>query len=123
MAIIVSMLGVVIAVIGAIRVASPHRLIMLLDRLQSRTRFWLAVTMRGVFGAVFLAVAPDCRHPLVVQVVGVVSLVAALGLLAMGRERLDAFIGWWLSRPPTLIRFSATAAIAFGILLVYAGPS
>ena len=79
--------------------------------------------MRGVFGAVFLAVAPDCRHPLVVQVVGVVSLVAALGLLAMGRERLDAFIGWWLSRPPALFRFSATAAIAFGVLLVYAGPS
>ena len=122
MAIIVSALGVVIAVIGAIGVASPHRLIVLLDRLQSPARFWLAVTTRAVFGAVFLAVAPDCRLPLVVQVVGVMSLVAALGMLAMGRERLDAFIGWWLSRSPTLFRLWATAAIAFGVLLVYAGP-
>ena len=122
MAIIVSAVGVVIAVIGAIGVASPHKLITLLDHVQSPTRFWLAVFMRVVLGVVFLVVAPDCRLPLVVQIVGVVSLVAAFGILALGRKRLDAFIGWWLRRSPALFRLWASAAIAFGTLLVYAGP-
>ena len=77
--------------------------------------------MRVVLGVVFLVVAPDCRLPLVVQIVGVVSLVAAFGILALGRKRLDAFIGWWLRRSPALFRLWASAAIAFGTLLVYAG--
>lgn len=68
-----------------------------------------------------LAVAPDCRAPLVIRVVGVISIVAAVALVIFGRVRLDAFIEWWLGRP-ALLSVSATGAIAFGALLVYAGP-
>ncbi len=81
----------------------------------------LAVVIRLVLGAMFLAVAPDCRAPQVIRVVGAISIVAAIAILILGRVRLDAFIEWWLGRPE-LIRVSATAVIAFGGLLVYAGP-
>ena len=65
MAIIVSAVGVGIVVIGVMGVASPHRLINVLDRMQSPTRFWVAVSVRVMLGVAFLAVAPECRLPLV----------------------------------------------------------
>ena len=71
-------------------------------------------------GAVFLAVAPDCRAPGVVRIVGVMGVVAGIGILVMGWARLDASIGGWLR--PTPIRLWATIAIAIGGLLVSAGP-
>ncbi len=121
MAIIVTVLGVVIALIGVIGLAHPPSLITLVQRWQSPARFWFAVVIRVVLGAVLIAVAPDCRAPLVIRVVGVISIVAAVALVIVGRVRLDAFIEWWLGRP-ALLSVSATGAIAFGALLVYAGP-
>ena len=121
MAITVSVLDVVIMLIGVIGFANPRSLIRLLGRWQSPSRFWFAVGIRAVLGAVFLVVAPDCNAPLVVRLVGVVSIVAAIGILVLGRVRLDAFIEWWL-RHPGVLRVSVTGAIAFGALLVYAGP-
>ena len=121
MAIIVPVLGVVIAVIGVVGLADPRSLIKLVQHWQSPARFGFAVAIRVVLGVVFLAVAPDCRAPLVVRIVGVVSIVAAIAILILGRARLDAFIEWWLRRP-ALLRLSATMAIACGALLVYAGP-
>ena len=122
MAIIVSVLGVVIALIGVMGVANPRSLNKLVQRWQSPARFGFAVVIRVVLGVVFLAVAPDFRAPLVVRIVGVISVVAALAILIVGRVRLDAFIEWWLRRSPALLRLWATVAIAFGALLVYAGP-
>ncbi len=77
------------------------------------------MVVRSVLGVVLLSVAPACRAPLLGRIVGVISIVAALGILALGRERLDAFIGWWLMRPE-LIRISAIVAVGFGVLWVYA---
>ncbi len=138
MAYIVTVLGVAIVLIGVLGLAQPQRLIGLVQRWQSPARFWFAVVIRVVLGAVLLAVAPDCRAPLVIRVVGVISIVAAVALVilgrvrldasSLGRVRLDAFIERWLGRPssalgrPALLRVSASGAIAFGVLLVYAGP-
>ena len=122
MAIIVPVLGVVIALIGVMGLANPRSLNKLVQRWQSPARFGFAVVIRVVLGVVFLAVAPDCRAPLVVRIVGVISIVAAIAILVLGRVRLDAFIEWWLRCPPALLRLWATVAIAFGALLVYAGP-
>ena len=121
MALVVTVLGAVIALIGVIGIAHPRSLITLVERWQSPAQFLFAVIIRLVLGAVFLAVAPDCRAPLVIRIVGVISIVAAVALVIFGRIRLDALIKWWLGRP-ALLRVSATGAIAFGVLLVYAGP-
>lgn len=122
MAIVVPVLGVVIALIGLMGLANPRSLIALVQRWRSPGRFWFAAVIRVVLGVVFLVVAPDCRAPLVVRLVGLVSIVAAVAILISGRVRLDAFLEWWLRRPPKLLRLWAAAAIAFGALLIYAGP-
>ena len=120
MAIIVSILGVFIVLIGAAGIAKPKCLIDLVNHWDGRTRFWIAIIVRVVLGIVLLAVAPGCRLPMLVRIIGVIAIVAALCVLILGRARLDAFIRWWLLRP-ALIRVSAIFAVAFGALLVYAG--
>ncbi len=122
MAVIVSVLGVLITGIGLTGVVIPRTLIALVRRRQGPGRFWFAVSIRLVLGVVFLTVAPDCRAPMVVRAVGVIWIAAALGMLGLGTARLDRFIEWWLGRPLTHVRLWASGAIAFGALLIYAGP-
>ena len=113
-------LGVLAALIGVIGIARPQFLVNLVEHWQSPTRFRIAVIVRIVLGVVLLIVAPSCRVPVIVSAIGVIAIVAALIILAVGRLRLDAFIKWWLIRP-RLVGLSAVFAVAFGALLIYAG--
>ena len=101
--------------------ANPKLIVGLVEHWRGRTRFRLAVGVRLVLGAALLIVAPSCRLPVVVQAIGAISIVAALAILIAGQERLDALIWWWITRPKSVMRISATFALAVGILLVYAG--
>ena len=121
MSVVVSILGVLAAMIGLMGLANPKTIVGLVEHWRGATRYHLAVGVRMVLGVIFLVVAPSCRLPILVQVLGVISIVAAIVILIAGQERLDSFISWWLKRPPGVIRVSALFAFAFGILLVYAG--
>jgi len=79
-----------------------------------------AVGLRVALGIALLVAAPECRYPLAMQVIGVISLLAAAAGLVMGRARLDAFVDWWARRPPGFVRAWAVVAIAFGGFLVFA---
>ena len=121
MSVIVSILGILTATIGFMGVAQPRRIVSLVEYWDGPTRFRLAVVVRLVLGVFLLVASPDCRLPTVVSVLGIIAIVAALAILIVGQQRLDSFIGWWLTRPAAVIRVSALFAIAFGVLLVYAG--
>ena len=121
MSAIVSFLGVLAATVGLMGLANPKSIVVLVERWRGPTRFRLAVGVRLILGVILLAVAPSCRLPGLVQIIGVISIVAAMVILIAGQERLDSFIWWWLKRPPKIIRVSALFAFAFGILLIYAG--
>ena len=121
MAVMVSILGVVMVAIGVLGVVQPRRLVDFVTYFRRPTRFRIAILVRLVLGIVLLIAAHSCRWPVVVQVVGVISILAALVILACGQKRLDTFIAWWVTRPPAVMRVSALFALAFGALLFYAG--
>ncbi len=121
MAVLVSIVGALAAVVGLMGLANPKVIVNLVKYCEGPMRFRLAVGVRLVMGVVFLIAAPACRLPVVVQVLGVIAIVAAFVLLIVGQKRLDTFITWWLSRPPAVVRVAALFALAFGALLIYAG--
>jgi len=121
MAVIVSILGVLVAAIGLMGIVQPRRIIDLVEYWRGPTRFRLAIVVRLVLGCVLLVVAPTCRLPIVVNLIGAIAIVAAVVIRIVGQKRLDSFIAWWLAHPPALIRLSVLFAVAFGVLLVYAG--
>ena len=121
MAVVVSILGVLAIAIGLMGLANPESLIGLINYWRGTRRFRLAVGVRLVLGVILLVVAPACRLPTLVRVLGVISIVAAVVILLVGEKRLESLIGWWLSRPPVVLRVSASFALLLCILLVYAG--
>ncbi len=121
MALVVSALGVLIGVIGLIGLIVPMRLMGPISRWHGPPRFAVAVLLRLAIGVVLLVAAPDCRLPVVVRVLGFVTIVAAVGLLFVGRRRLDAFIDWWLGQRVVWVRVGCVFALVMGGLLVYCG--
>jgi hypothetical protein len=121
LAVIVSLAGLSVAAIGLLGVAAPATLIELLARWRFLTRLPVTIGLRVGVGIFFLAAASDCRLPELVRAVGILELLGAAVLLAAGPERLRNFVAWWLQRSPAFVRYWCSGALAFGILLVYAG--
>ena len=121
MALIVSLTGIAVGAIGLLGVIAPSQLTHLLARWRVLTRLPVTVTLRMGLGALFLFAAPYCRLSDVVRIIGVLELAAAVVLLGLGSGRLQRFVTWWLERPPSFVRYWCSGALAFGILLVYAG--
>ena len=117
---IVSIVGIIALCIGALGLLHPKLIGTLVSICTGAFRFWLAILARVVLGILFLVVAPHCEVPVLVQVIGGISLLAAVVILMMGQESLDATIEWWLARPQTWVRASALFAFAFGWLMLYA---
>ena len=119
---LVAIFGVLIAALGAAGVVSPRVLIGLVDSVWRGPRgIYGVATVRLVLGVVLVVAAPDCRFPEIVRILGILSLVSAVVLPLLGRERLRTMIDWWISRPGGFIRAWSLVAVAFGVFLGYAG--
>jgi hypothetical protein len=121
MSLLVVLFGVLLGVVGVAGLAAAPRVVGGFLRWAPRTRFYVAVGVRLIFGAVLLLGASDCRFPTVLLVLGAIALVAALVLAVLGQSRIDAMFQWWLQRPMPILRAWFAAALLFGGFLVYAG--
>jgi hypothetical protein len=121
LAAIVSLAGVAVAAIGLLGAAAPGQLTKLLAGWRGLTALPVTVVLRVGFGTLFLVAAPHCRLPDFVRMIGVLEFAGAAVLLVLGPARLHGFVAWWLERRPLFIRAWCSAALAFGVLLVYAG--
>ena len=120
MTLLVAAVGVAIAVLGVMGLARPARLIGWVSSFWERDRLWFAVVLRLAIGALLVVAAPECRWPELIRLLGLVTLVAAFGLIVVGNERMRALAQWWTNRTPRVIRAWSASAVAFGGLLVYA---
>jgi hypothetical protein len=118
---VVALIGVLIGGFGLYGMAQPARLIAWVKSVWSQDRLWLAVGIRLVLGALLIYAAPECRAPQAVRVLGVITLVAAVGLVFIGSKRMNAFVQWWTERPSAVVRAWSVAAVLLGAFLVYAG--
>ena len=121
MAYIVSIFGALITLIGLVGIVVPRYFIEVIGNWEAESRFIAAVGIRMVMGVICLSAAPASRMPVVVQVIGIIAIVAAAVALLVGLERLNRLVEWWLGRPPIVVRMSAAFAAGFGVLLVFAG--
>ena len=120
MTVVVAAFGAVVVGIGIFGLLRPEALIHFIESVwESPSALHVAVGMRLVLGVVLLVAAPECRYPQAVQVLGILSIVAAISGAMLGRERLTAFVGWWVERPAGFIRGWSVIAAVFGGLLFY----
>lgn len=119
MTVLVALLGALAVLLGLVGLVRPDRFRVMFTGMDSQTRFVLAIGIRLAMAGLLWWLADELRHPHVMRVLAVIALIAAVALPIMGRERLDKLIGWWLSRPDSVLRISALFAAGFGAYLVY----
>ncbi len=80
----------------------------------------LAVAVRLVLGILLIDQSNASRYPFVIEIIGWLSIVAAVLLGVMGRHNFKRLMFWALSLVRTYGRVAGVLATAFGSFLVYA---
>jgi len=114
------LLSVFILLLGAWGFLAPSRITEMVDRFASKSGLWFAAGIRLVLGLALWFAAPVSRAPMLLQVLGVIALVAAIVLPLMGVTRFKALIDWWTKLSPTAMRLNCLLAVAFGGVILWA---
>lgn len=80
----------------------------------------LAVVVRLTIGVLLITQASLSRYPLAIEILGWLSIVAALSLALMGRRNFLRLMSWALTFLNPFGRVGGVVAAAFGGFLIYA---
>jgi hypothetical protein len=80
----------------------------------------LAVVVRLIIGVLLINQSGLSKFPLVIEILGWLSIVAALSLAAMGRHNFHRLMSWALTFIKPYGRVGGVFAAAFGGFLIYA---
>lgn len=117
---IVLLLGVVIFGLSAWGMYSPESLVKLVTRTMNESYgMYLAVIVRLILGASLIVVAPVSRFPIVFEVLGWIAIVAAIGLVFIGRDNVRRILAWFGRFSNSMIRLWLVFGMAFAGFLIY----
>lgn len=116
----VAAVGALLIMASVVLLVAPGRFIAILQGMDSVVRFRFAVLARLVIGLLFVFAAPQTLWPAHIRVIGWIIFVAAIGILLMGRKRMDSLMDAVTKWPEWAVRSWSLVAFAGGLLLVKA---
>jgi hypothetical protein len=119
MKIIIALFGVLICLGVLVILIAPEKFKSIMNSWTGQPRFLFAVIVRVLLGAVLLAEAENLKFPFAMQILGGISIAAAIVILLMGQDRLDRFIGWLMRMSDNVLRAWSVFGLAFGVFLIY----
>ncbi len=120
MKIIIALVGGLISLAGLLILISPAKFRDLFNNFTGQPRYLFAIIFRVLFGAVLLWDAANLKFSFAMQIIGGISILAAIVLLLMGQDRVDRMIDWFMSKfTDELMRVWSVFALAFGAFLIY----
>ncbi len=112
--------GALTLLAGIVILINPEIIFSFLQKsLDNPALHFLAVAVRVVLGALLIVQADVSKFPLVIEVIGWISIVAAISLAVMGRRNFNRLMSWALSFSRPFGRVGGVFAAAFGALLIY----
>ena len=121
MTVLIIIFGALTLLAGIVIVINPEVIFgFLRNNLNRLAVHILAVTVRLVIGVLLLYQSNISRFPLVIEVIGWLSIVAAIIMAMMGRRNFNRLMSWALSLSQPLGRVGGVLAVAFGAFLIYA---
>jgi len=119
--IIILLFGIIISFLCAFGIYKPERLMSLVtDVFAKPIGMVLAVGVRVVLGLSLLFAASASLYPGVLHVLGVIALIAAVGILMIGRERIERILQWAGKFSLITFRLWLVFGLLFGLFLVHA---
>ncbi len=120
MTLVALILGLLIAALGTLGVASPPRLLNFVRRFQTPVGLYVAAALRVFVGVALVFAAPASRAPELIRILGVFTIVVGVITPFVGLERFRGLLDWWSARGPALVRGWAVVVLALGLSLAYA---
>ena len=121
MASLIWLVGAVIAALGGWIVFQPIRLTSLLRWVQTSLGLYFASLIRIAIGVIMLVWARSCHRPAIIIIIGILAVLGGMVLILLPRSRIQKLIQWFQQRPQWIYRLWGIAAVAFGILIIWAG--
>lgn len=121
MILLILVFGCLIAGAGVLLLVRPVLVMGLIE--SNGERAWIyatAVGARVVLGLLLIQQAAQSKFPLVIEILGWFSLVAAIFLAVLGRQRFTRFLNWILEKVKPFARVGGLFAAVFGAFLFYA---
>jgi hypothetical protein len=121
MNLVILIFGALILLAGIIIVINPDAIFGLLRNNSDKPVLHvLAVVTRLVLGLLLISQSNVSKFPFVIEVIGWLSVIAALAFAVMGRNNFNRIISWALSLVKPVGRIGGVLATLFGTFLVYA---
>lgn len=80
----------------------------------------LAVVIRLVIGALLIYQSSMSKFPFVIEIIGWLSIAAAIIIAVIGRRNFNRLMSWALSLSKPLGRVGGILAMGFGAFIIYA---
>lgn len=113
-------LGIAIAILGMLGIASPESLAGILRQFQSSAGLFLAAGVRVALGISLFLSAPTSRAPATLRILGVVFLAAGVVMPFLGLEFFTSALDSFLSLGRWAAAVWGVVAIGLGLFVVYA---
>ena len=121
MTILIIIFGALTLLAGILIVINPETIFgFLRNNLDKVELHILAVVVRIVLGVLLIYQSSISKFPLVIEIIGWLSIVAAIFLAVMGRRNFKRLMSWALSLAKPIGRVGGVIAMAFGAFLIYA---
>ena len=121
MSVLIILVGVLILLAGIVIVLNPEIIFSFLRKnLDKLGLYVLASVLRIVLGVLLISQSNVSKFPLVIEIMGWLSIIAAILLAVIGRRNFNRLMSWALSFGKTFNRVGGVLAMAFGAFLVYA---
>ncbi|MEW8659112.1 MAG: hypothetical protein AB2603_12390 [Candidatus Thiodiazotropha endolucinida] len=118
---VIILFGALILIAGLIILFSPEIVLGYLKDKQKRPGLHiLAVVGRLILGILLISQAAQAKFPLIIEILGWLSVIAAVVLTVIGRKGFRSLMSWSLSIAKTYNRVGGLLASAFGVFLIYA---
>ncbi len=121
MTILIILFGILTLFAGIVIIINPEVIFgFLRNHLDKLVLHILAVVVRLVLGGLLIHQSNVSRFPFVIEVIGWLSIAAAIILAVIGRCNFTRLMSWALSLVKPIGRIGGVIAGAFGAFLIYA---
>lgn len=121
MIVLIIIFGALTLLAGIVIVINPEVIFgFLRNNLDKLVVHILAVLVRLVLGVLLIYQSNVSKFPFVIEIIGWLSIVAAIFLAVMGRRNFNRLMSWALSFVKPFGRVGGVLAAAFGAFLIYA---
>ena len=121
MVVFITLFGALTLLAGIIITINPENIFGLFKKhIENIELHILAVVIRLVLGGLLVYYSAVSKFPLIIEVIGWISIVAAIFFALIGHNNFKRLMSWALSQIKPFGRFGGFLAICFGAFLVYA---